>query len=328
MKHISFGLAGALVALTACQTVPPTNPELEEARAAVNTAATDPAVTTAAAPELQRARDALVGAETAWNDRDEGETRSRAYIARQRAKIASEVGARYTLEQRLQQTSAERERIRTEARTREAQAAETRAAEASRDASAAREQAQAAQAQAQTQAAQAQAAQAQAQVAQDQVQAERRRSEDQQRQLDAERERANRMQHDLESLAAKSTARGVVVTLQDVLFDSGKAQLRSGGLRSLERVAGVLKNYPERRLLIEGFTDSQGSESYNLELARRRADTVKQQLQALGIPDQRVETHAYGEAFPVADNETAEGRQQNRRVELLFSDGRGQFPSR
>jgi outer membrane protein OmpA-like peptidoglycan-associated protein len=321
MKYMSFGVAGALLALTACQTVPPSNPALEEARTAVNTASADPAVTTAAAPELQRARDALVAAESAWNDGDEPETRSRAYIAKQRAQIASEVGARYTVEQRLQQTAVERERIRTEARTREAQAAEARAAEANRDASAARQEAQAAQAQAQSQA-------TQAQVAQDQAQAERRRSEDQQRQLDAERERANRMQHDLESLAAKSTARGVVVTLQDVLFDSGKAQLRSGALRSLERVAGVLKNYPERRLLIEGFTDSQGSESYNLELARRRADTVKQQLQALGIPDQRVETHAYGEAFPIADNETAEGRQQNRRVELLFSDGRGQFPSR
>jgi outer membrane protein OmpA-like peptidoglycan-associated protein len=321
MKHISFGVAGALLALTACQTVPPSNPALEEARTAVNTASADPAVTSAAAPELQRAREALVAAESAWNDGNEPEARSRAYIAKQRALIASEVGARYTAEQRLQQTAAETERIRSEARTREAQAAQANAAEANREASAAREQAKAAQAQAQSQAAQAQAAQAQAQ-------AERQRAEEQQRQLDAERERASRMQHDLESLAAKSTARGVVVTLQDVLFDTGKAELRSGGLRSLERVAGVLKNYPERRVLIEGFTDSQGSDSFNLDLSRRRADAVKQQLQAFGIPDQRVETRAYGEAYPVADNESAAGRQQNRRVELLFSDARGQFPAR
>jgi outer membrane protein OmpA-like peptidoglycan-associated protein len=314
MRLISFGMAGALLALAACQTIPPSNPALEEARTAVNTAAADPAVTTAAPSELQRARDALVAAQSAWASRDETETRSRAHIATQRAKIASEVGARYTVEQRLQQTGAERERIRTEARTREAQAAENRAAEAKREASVAQDQ--------------ARTAQAQVQAAQDQAQTERQRAEDQRRQLEAERERAGRMQQDFEALAAKSTERGVVVTLQDVLSDVGKAQLRSGGVRSLERVAGVLKNYPERRVLVEGYTDSQGSESYNLELAQRRASAVKQQLAAFGISDQRVETHSYGEAYPVAGNETEGGRQQNRRVELLFSDGGGRFAPR
>lgn len=307
MKKLPFGLAGAMIALAACQTTPPTNPALEEARSAVSTAGADPAVNAAAPQDLQRARDALAVAERAWAAGDERETRSRAYIAKQRANIAAEVGARYSAEQRLQQTSVERERIRTEARTREAQVAQERASAANQ-----------------------QAANAQAQV-----ESERRRVEEQARQLaaqksqlDAERERAAQMQKDLEALAAKQTARGVVVTLQDVLFDVGRAQLRSGGVRSLERVAGVLKNYPERRVMVEGFTDSQGSDAYNVELSQRRAEAVKQQLENLGVPDERIETRAHGEAYPVADNSTPAGRQQNRRVEILFSDGQGHFSSR
>lgn len=321
MTKLPFGLVGAMVALTACQTTPPTNPALEEARSAVSTAAADPAVNTAAPQDLQRARDALAVAERAWAAGDDTETRSRAHIARQRANIASEIGARYTTEQRLQQVTVERERVRTEARAREAQLAQQRATEANQQAASAQ--------------AQAATAQAQAATAQAQADAERQRVEEQARQLaaqkgqlDNERERAAQMQKDLEALAAKQTARGVVVTLQDVLFDVGKAQLRSGGVRSLERVAGVLKNYPERRVLVEGFTDSQGSDSYNVELSQRRANAVKEQLETLGVPDQRIETRAHGEAYPVADNGSPVGRQQNRRVEILFSDGQGHFSSR
>jgi len=318
---LTSSMVGAMLALTACQTTPPINPALEEARSAVNAASADPAVNTAGAAELQRARDALVAAEGAWAAGDAEETASTAYIARQRANIALEIGARYSAEQRLAQTTFEREHIRLEARERDAQLAENRAAAANQ---------QAANAQAQAAAAQAQAANAQTQAAsaQTQADAERQRAEEQTRQVQAERDRAAQIQQDLQALEARSTARGMVVTLQDVLFDSGKARLRSGGVRSLERVAGVLKNYPERRVMVEGFTDSQGGESYNLELSRRRADAVKEQLETLGIPDQRIQTHAYGEAYPVADNDTASGRQQNRRVEIVFSDGNGQFSSR
>lgn len=321
MNKLPISLASAMFALAACQTTPPTSPALEEARLAFNAASADPAVNAAAPQDLQRARDALAVAERAWSSGDETEARSRAYIAKQRANIASEVGARYTAEQQLQQASAERERIRTEARTREAQQAEARAAAAKQEAATATQQANAA-----TQ--QAAAATQQAATAQAQADTERQRAEEQTRQLQAERDRAAKMERDLQSLAAKSTARGVVVTLQDVLFDSGKAQLRSGGVRSLERVASVLKSYPERRVMIEGFTDSQGSDAYNMELSQRRADAVKHQLEMLGVPAPSVETHAYGESYPVADNETASGRQQNRRVEILFSDGTGKFPPR
>src|SRR4051812_19227647 len=196
MKELSYTVLAMTVALAACQTTPRTNSELEQARSAVDSASADPAIGAAAAPELQRAREALAAADRAWQAGDEDETRARAYIARQRATIASEVGARYSTEQSLQQTAAERERIRAEARAHDAELAEQRARDASQQAATARSQAADAQAQADT---------------------ERQRAEAQQRQLQQERERAQRMQQDLTALQAKSTDHGVVVTLQDVL---------------------------------------------------------------------------------------------------------------
>ena len=303
------------------QTTPPSDPALEEARAAVNAASADPAVSATAAPELQRARDALAVAEQAWRARNAEETRSRAYIAKQRASIASEVGARHGAEETAAQTGATREPGRTDVRASDAQLAGGRAADATQQSS--NVQGQPADSQAGSTNTEAQAADPHARA-----EAASERPEAQTRQLEQEHDRVANMQKDLEALAAKSTARGIVVTLPDVVFEVGKARLRGGGVRSLERVAGVLKNYPERRVLVEAFTDSQGNEDYNVELSRRRADAVKDQLEALGLPDRRVETRAYGEAFPVADNNTAEGRQQNRRVELVFSDGNGQFNPR
>jgi len=314
MNKFSIGLLGTAVALAACQTLPPTNSALEDARSAVNTASADPAVTRAAPAELQRARDSLVAAENAWKDHDETETNSRAYIARQRANVALEVAARYTAEQHLKDLGAERERIYAEARAREARVAQNRAAEATEQAAAANQQ--------------AAAATQQAQSAQAQAEAERARSEQRARDLEAERDKTARMQKDLQELAAKSTERGIVVTLPDVLFDSGRAELQGGGVHALQTVASVLNNHPERRVMVEGFTDSQGSDEYNRELAGRRAEAVKDELQQLGVPNRNIETRAYGKAYPVADNSTAAGRQQNRRVEIVFSDAEGRLKSR
>jgi outer membrane protein OmpA-like peptidoglycan-associated protein len=314
MNRLSIALLGTAVALAACETVPQSNPALEDARSAVSAAAADPAVTTAAPNELQRARASLVAAESAWKAHDETDTNSLAYIAKQRANVAQEVAARYTTEQRLKQLGAERERIYADARTRDARIAQSQAAEANQQAAAATQQ--------------AATATQQAQSAQALAAAERQRSEDRARELDAEREKTARMQQDLQALAAKSTERGVVVTLPDVLFDTGRAELQGGGVHALQTVASVLNNHPERRVMVEGFTDSQGSDEYNRELAGRRADAVKDELQSLGVPNQNIQTHAYGKAYPVADNSTAAGRQQNRRVEIVFSDAEGRFKSR
>jgi outer membrane protein OmpA-like peptidoglycan-associated protein len=129
--------------------------------------------------------------------------------------------------------------------------------------------------------------------------------------------RAQELAQQVEALQTAETDRGLVLTLGSVLFESGKANLRSGAQRTVERVAEFLNEYPDRSILVEGFTDSEGSESYNRDLSKRRAQAVRDLLVRHGVDGSRVETEGYGEQFPVANNATAEGRQQNRRVEIV-----------
>jgi outer membrane protein OmpA-like peptidoglycan-associated protein len=255
--------------------------------------------------ELARAREALNGAEKAWSDRrDDAETNHLAYLANQRAQIAMNLAAQRAADQRVAEAGAERERVRADIRTREAERAEQRARSAQMQAQSAQAQAQSAQAQAQDAQAQAQSATAVA---------------------NSESERANRLQRELEQLAAKQTDHGMVVSLQDVLFDTGRATLRSGAQARLDQLAAVLRNYPERRVLVEGFTDSTGGEDANLALSQARADAVRVALISKGVAADRIEVRGNGEARPIASNSTAAGRQLNRRVEVVFSDARGQF---
>ncbi len=115
----------------------------------------------------------------------------------------------------------------------------------------------------------------------------------------------------------------MVVTLSDVLFDTGSATLRPGGQRVVARLAEFLREYPERTLAIEGFTDSVGNDSYNQVLSERRAAAVRLALMDAGIAASRINMRGYGEQYPVASNDTPEGRQRNRRVEVVISDERG-----
>ncbi len=137
--------------------------------------------------------------------------------------------------------------------------------------------------------------------------------------------RADVLEQQLSELSAKHTNRGLVVVLQDVLFDTGQAELRAGALNKLQQLAEVLKAHPERRVLVEGFTDSTGSHELNETLSQRRAESVRDALVNLGVPSDHFEVRGYGESKPVASNKTAAGRQQNRRVEIVFSDAQGQF---
>lgn len=294
VQVIVAAAAFATLGLTACQSVVPEHSALAEARAALNTATSDPNVARTAAVELQQAREALARADAAWaRDQNIDEARNLGYIARQRVAVANEVAARKLAEERVQKADAERERVRAEARTREAQVAQQSAATA---------QQQAAQAQSQAQVARAQA--------------------------DSESERARRLAAELQQLEAKQTARGMVVTLGDVLFDTGQAELRSGAMRSIERLATVLREHKDRRVLIEGFTDSVGSDSSNLDLSDRRANAVRGALVAQGVSPNQIDARAYGKAHPVASNDNAAGRQANRRVEIVFSDASGRVVTR
>jgi outer membrane protein OmpA-like peptidoglycan-associated protein len=132
-------------------------------------------------------------------------------------------------------------------------------------------------------------------------------------------------QQQLADLQAKQTDRGVVVTLGDVLFDTGQATLKPGASLAMNRLATFLSSNPQTKVLIEGHTDSRGGEDYNIGLSERRARAVATELESRGISTAQVQTLGRGKAYPVASNDTAEGRQQNRRVEIVFSDASGRF---
>lgn len=119
---------------------------------------------------------------------------------------------------------------------------------------------------------------------------------------------------------AKHTQRGEVVTFGDVLFDVGKANLKPGAFVNIQKLAEFLKQNPERKVLIEGFTDNTGSDALNMRLSQERADAVARELINYGISASRISTRGYGKAFPVASNATAADRAMNRRVEVTVSN--------
>ncbi|MGE0114320.1 MAG: OmpA family protein [Steroidobacteraceae bacterium] len=131
---------------------------------------------------------------------------------------------------------------------------------------------------------------------------------------------ADELQKQIDDLQAKATDRGLVLTLGDVLFASGTADLNSGGDNHLAKLAGFLNKYPERTTMIEGHTDSIGSVPYNQGLSQRRADAVKSYLVAQGIEASRLVATGKGESTPIGDNSTVTGRQQNRRVEIIIAN--------
>jgi outer membrane protein OmpA-like peptidoglycan-associated protein len=134
-----------------------------------------------------------------------------------------------------------------------------------------------------------------------------------------------RAKQELADLQAKQTDRGLVLTLGDVLFDTGRATLKPGADRTIDRLAQALKDNPNTKVQIEGHTDSVGGDDYNMALSERRAEAVSDALRLRGVPSDRYEAKGLGKDFPVASNSTAEGRQQNRRVEIIFSDDAGRF---
>lgn len=128
------------------------------------------------------------------------------------------------------------------------------------------------------------------------------------------------MQRQIEELEAEATDRGLVLTLGDVLFATGSAQLEGGADRNLAKLETFLNRHPERKVLIEGHTDSVGSAAHNRELSRQRAESVRSHLVRAGIDPQRLSVAGMGMDRPVASNDTAMGRQQNRRVEIIIEN--------
>lgn len=296
-------LCASLIAaglLAACASTAP-SAELEQARSAVSAAAGDPIVNQYAPVELKEATEALARADREWaDDHDETETNHLAYLARQRAEIATNAARSRQLDASIQQAGSEADRIRLQARTLEADQARLRAQQAQQQAMTAEQRA------AQQQAAAA-AAQAQANAAQDRVRA-----------LEAQ----------LRDMEAQQTERGLLVTLGDVLFAFNKAELSPQAGPRLDKLASFLKQFPDRKLLIEGYTDSVGGDSYNQNLSERRAQSVRDALVQRGVDSSRITAMGYGKAHPVADNASPEGRAMNRRVEIVITDDKGNLRGR
>jgi outer membrane protein OmpA-like peptidoglycan-associated protein len=133
---------------------------------------------------------------------------------------------------------------------------------------------------------------------------------------------AAQLDHALSSVAQiTKTARGVVVNLPDILFDLNKATLKANTQVALAKLAGIVQLFPRINLRIEGYTDSTGTDEFNMRLSRERAESVRSFLAQQGVANGRMTTEGYGPKLPIADNSTPEGRARNRRVEIVLAEG-------
>jgi outer membrane protein OmpA-like peptidoglycan-associated protein len=303
MKHHTTLTVSALLTtliLAACATSQPAPPALVEARSTVRSAELDAQVQTQAPLELKKATDSLNRANTLL---DKGEpmadVSSAAYVASQQAKTAMAVAQAKGNDAAMSTAELERERVRSDMRAAETQRARAQTGAARQQTAMAEQRASGAEQRAAGAEQQAAVAQASASDAQQQ---------------------AADLQKRLNELQAKQTERGMLVTLGDVLFESGRSEVKPGAQNSLGKLADFLKQYPTRHILIEGHTDNVGSASYNEALSQRRASAVERALTGMGVPANRVTTAGYGKEFPVASNTTDTNRALNRRVEVYIAD--------
>lgn len=272
--------------------------------------------------ELQKAQDDLDRAEKLLQQGAEAqEVEHFAYLAKQRTAIAREAANVKLAEQAVDAAAAEWNAVLLKARTQEANRASQLAAAQTVEARIAGEQADAARLRAEAMTAAADKSKAEAAMSRahaDKARTEALAAEEQTRKLEAQ----------VAELQAIKSERGLVVTLGDILFDLNKSELRSGADFTIDKLAAFLVEYPLRNVQIEGFTDSTGAVEYNQQLSDRRAESVRNALAAKGIDSRRLMTRGYGIEFPVAGNETAAGRQRNRRVEVIISDDDGHILER
>jgi len=308
MKHTltaSALLTGLLLGACATTQAPP--PELVEARSTVRSAELDSTVQAQAPLELKKATDSLNRANTLL---DKGEplasVSSAAYVASQQARTAMAIAKAKSNDAAMGTAELERERARADTRSAEAQRARSQTGAARQQTAIAEQRAagaeqRAAGAEQRASGAEQQAAAAQATAS------------------DVQQQNAQ-LQQRLTDLQAKQTERGMLVTLGDVLFEFNRAEVKPGAQASLNKLADFLKQYPTRQVLIEGYTDSVGSATYNESLSLRRANSVQTALAGMGVATGRVSTAGYGKEYPIADNSTDTNRALNRRVEVYIGD--------
>lgn len=278
----------------ACSSMPTSTSLLDQTRNDYAAAQGNPKTATYAPLEMKQASDAMENANAAARaNHSEEKIDKLAYLAKQKIALTQEVVKQKSAEADVASSAKERDQMRLNQRTNEANQARANADDARMA----------------TRIAEGDAAEAQRQTAQAQAQ-------------------VASLEAQLADLAAKKTERGIVITLGDVLFATDQAQLNSDGMRTAQKLASVLQQHPQRNVLIEGFTDSTGSSAHNQELSERRAEAIRNVLTDMGVARERVAMRGYGEAFPIATNDTNQNRQLNRRVEIYISDGNGQISQR
>jgi outer membrane protein OmpA-like peptidoglycan-associated protein len=325
-------LAISAALLAACATTG-TNDTLETARAEVRTAAGNPDVVSRAPLELRTAQEALARADNLNREREPVvEVNHHAYLAQARAQTAIDLARARRDTDELTRVQGEVDRLRLAARTQEAYAARkdafdarTQAAAANQQANAANQQASAANQQAQMAAQQARDASLQAQSANQSADIERARAAAASAEAADAREKLRVLVIELQG---RETERGLLVTLGDVLFATGRSELLPNAAARMDKLAAFLNQFPQKSLLIEGYTDSVGADAVNQELSMRRAEAVRAALTQRGVNPTRMATRGYGEEFPVATNTSVEGRAMNRRVEVVVTDERGNLKPR
>jgi len=286
-KLMSFSGAAfaAAIMMSACSTAPTNTALLDQARGDYMAAQSNPAVAANAPLEFKNASDALNQANVASaKGEDSAKVDQLAYVAKQRIATAQEVAKAKQAEANVANAERQRDQIQLQQRTQEVNQARNAAS----------------QAQAVQSSGAAQAASAEQQARDEQA-------------------RSAALASQLADLQAKQTDRGLVITFSDVLFNTDRADLSADGMRVAQKLADILKQDPQGIVMVEGFTDSTGTASHNLELSQRRAESVRNALIGMGISDSRIATRGYGEAFPVASNSTPGERQLNRRVEIVLS---------
>lgn len=313
--YLTPSVLAIAVLLSACTTTPRSTALLELAHSDYRVAQSNPDVAKYAVLELKQASDAMAQADAQAAERANTQSIDQlAYVARQKIALSEEVAKQKKAEAEVRNANQARDQVRLDQRTNEANAANIRADQASQAAllsadSAAR-------------------AQAATERARQENQLAKQEAANSQRAAQEAQQRSAELEAQLSALAAKKTERGMVITLGDVLFGTDLSHLTRAGEESAQKLAKILELNPQRTVLIEGFADSTGATQYNQQLSERRALAVQNALQALGVGRERVVVRGYGEAYPVAANDSAEHRQLNRRVEIILSDETGRIIAR
>ncbi|MCH8623007.1 OmpA family protein [Undibacterium sp. TS12] len=290
-----------ILIFSACSSAPKTTSLLDQTRMEYQTAQNNPNVINLAPLEMRQAGVAMDDANNAARNNESNEKIDRlAYVAKQKIAVAQEMSKQKMAETSIADAAKARDQIRLDQRTNEAEKARIQA-----------EQAKLA----------AQIAQAEA------LDAQKRAQEEQAKSLEAQNRNAM-LEAQLAELKAKTTERGIVITLGDVLFGIDQAKLNPTGMRTVQKLADILQNNMQRTVLVEGHTDNTGSRSHNQDLSERRASAVRSALMLMGVGRDRIAVRGYGDMYPAIDNNTAQNRQLNRRVEIILSDADGKIIQR